>query len=64
VIVAPSSHGTELVKEEDLRRDFATTPAMQTGRIVRVDPDLVDRPGPRIVEGLEQLARGLHPESR
>ncbi|MGE0129122.1 MAG: ABC transporter substrate-binding protein [Blastocatellales bacterium] len=61
VIVAPSSHGTELVKESDLRRDFATTPAIRSNRIVWVNPDLVDRPGPRIVEGLERLAEGLHP---
>jgi iron complex transport system substrate-binding protein len=61
IIVAPSSHGVELVKESDLRRDFPTTPAIRSNRIVWVTPDLVDRPGPRIVEGLEQLARGLHP---
>src|SRR5499427_313520 len=61
VIVAPSSHGDEFVKESDLRRDFAATPAIRSNRIVRVTPDLVDRPGPRIVEGLEQLAEGLHP---
>jgi iron complex transport system substrate-binding protein len=61
LIVAPSSHGAELVKESDLRRDFATTPAIRSNRIVWVTPDLVDRPGPRIVEGLEQLAEGLHP---
>jgi iron complex transport system substrate-binding protein len=61
VIVAPSIHGAELVKEPDLRRDFATTPAIRSNRIVWVSPDLVDRPGPRIVEGLEQLAKGLHP---
>jgi iron complex transport system substrate-binding protein len=60
VIVAPSSHGVELVKESDLRRDFATTPAVRSNRIVWVIPDLVDRPGPRIVEGLEELAKGLH----
>jgi iron complex transport system substrate-binding protein len=62
VIVAPSSHGSELVKESDLGRDFAVTPAIRAGRIVWVNPDLVDRPGPRIVEGLENLARGLHPQ--
>lgn len=62
VIVAPASHGTELVKEEDLRRDFAATPAIKTNRIVWVNPDWVDRPGPRLVDGLEQLAKGLHPE--
>jgi iron complex transport system substrate-binding protein len=61
IIVAPRIHGAELVKESDLRRDFATTPAIRSNRIVWVTPDLVDRPGPRIVEGLEQLAKGLHP---
>ncbi len=63
IIVAPSIHGAELVKESDLRRDFATTPAIRSNRIVWVTPDLVDRPGPRIVDGLEQLAKGLHPPS-
>lgn len=63
VIVAPGSHGTEIVREEDLRKDFATTPAIRANRIVRVNPDWIDRPGPRIVEGLEQLAQGLHPGS-
>lgn len=61
MIVAPASHGTELVREEDLLRDFAVTPAVKNRRIVRINPDLVDRPGPRIVDGLEQLAEGLHP---
>jgi iron complex transport system substrate-binding protein len=61
VIIAPSSHGKEYVRAEDLRRDFPTTPAVRSNRIVTVNPDWVDRPGPRIVDGLEQLARGLHP---
>jgi iron complex transport system substrate-binding protein len=62
IIVAPGVHGTELVSVKDLQRDFATTPAIRANRIVRVNPDWVDRPGPRIVDGLEQLAKGLHPE--
>lgn len=64
VIIAPASHGSELVSEEVLRRDFATTPAVRHNRIARVNADLIDRPGPRIVEGLEQLARAIHPEVR
>ena len=64
VIVAPAIHGSELVSDEALRRDFAATPAIAKGRVVRVNPDLVSRPGPRIVDGLEELARGLHPENR
>lgn len=61
VIVAPTSHGQDFVREEDLRRDFSATPAVRTNRIIKVNSDWVDRPGPRIVDGLEQLARGLHP---
>lgn len=64
VLIAPASHGTELVKEEDLRKDFAVTPAIKTNRIVRINPDWADRPGPRIVDGLEQLAEGLHPTKK
>ncbi|MCI0663042.1 MAG: cobalamin-binding protein [Acidobacteria bacterium] len=64
IIIAPSSHGAEFVREKDLREQFATTPAIRFDRIVRVNPDWVDRPGPRIVLGLEQLAQGLHPEKK
>mgnify|MGYP001616382857 CR=1 FL=1 len=37
--------------------------AVKTGRVYAVDPDLTNRPGPRIVGALEQLARRLHPEA-
>ena len=39
------------------------TPAGRAGRIVGIDPDLVSRPGPRLIDGLERLARQLHPEA-
>lgn len=42
---------------------FAATPAGQHGDIYRVNSDLVQRPAPRIVDGLELLARILHPEA-
>ena len=34
--------------------------AYRNGRIVRIDADLVSRPGPRAVEGLEELYNALH----
>ena len=37
-------------------------PAVRTNRIIRVNSDLFDRPSPRLVDGLEILARTLHPE--
>lgn len=60
VIIVPESHGTELVNIEAVKQAFATTPAIKNNRIVRVNPDWIDRPGPRIVEGLEALRAGIH----
>jgi iron complex transport system substrate-binding protein len=37
-------------------------PAVQNGRVHLIDSDLIDRPSPRIIEGLEEMARILHPE--
>lgn len=37
-------------------------PAVRNGRIVVFDSDIVTRPGPRIVEGFEQIASSLYPE--
>lgn len=36
--------------------------AMRTGKVYVIDPDLVNRAGPRIVDGLEQFAQIIHPE--
>lgn len=38
-------------------------PAVQKGRIYLINSDLVDRPSPRIILGLETLARIIHPEA-
>ena len=44
------------------RPGWSAISAVKNDRIYGVDPDLVSRPGPRVVEGLEQLARLLYPE--
>jgi iron complex transport system substrate-binding protein len=41
---------------------WKTIPAVKNGRIHLIDSDLIDRPSPRIIEGLEEMARFLHPE--
>jgi iron complex transport system substrate-binding protein len=38
------------------------TQALLNGRVYKIDGDLIDRPGPRIVEALEQIAQFIHPE--
>jgi iron complex transport system substrate-binding protein len=42
---------------------FSSIPAVKKEKIFVVDSDIVDRPSPRIVDGLEALARLFHPES-
>jgi iron complex transport system substrate-binding protein len=42
--------------------ELAITSAGQTGRIFTLDDALVQRPGPRLVRGLEWFAHFIHPE--
>lgn len=39
------------------------SPAVKNGRVYTIDGALLTRPGPRLVDGLEQIARALHPEA-
>jgi iron complex transport system substrate-binding protein len=41
---------------------WKTIPAVKNNRIHLIDSDLIDRPSPRIIEGLEEMAKILHPE--
>jgi iron complex transport system substrate-binding protein len=52
-----SAESAEVVAD---RPGFDGIPAVADGSVVLVDGDLVTRPGPRVVDGLEQLATSLH----
>ena len=39
------------------------SPAALTNRVYKINDDHLSRPGPRLVEGLEEMARALHPEA-
>ncbi len=39
------------------------SPAAQNGRVYQIEGDLLTRPGPRLLDGLEQMAHALHPEA-
>lgn len=41
---------------------FNNSTAVKNGRVFRIKADILSRPSPRIVDGLEQIARSLHPE--
>jgi iron complex transport system substrate-binding protein len=41
---------------------FANSPAVRNGKVFKINADVFSRPGPRIVDALEQIAKDLHPE--
>ncbi len=40
-----------------------TSPAVLNNRVYKINEDHLQRPGPRLVDGLEEMARALHPEA-
>ena len=68
VIILDVSHGSAITSVESLKRQLEEHPAwkevtaVKEGRIYPIDGDLINRPGPRIVQGLEEIARAIHPE--
>jgi iron complex transport system substrate-binding protein len=45
------------------RAGFDAIAAVAAGRVVPIESDLAERPGPRIVQGLLLIAEALHPEA-
>ncbi|HXD30430.1 MAG TPA: cobalamin-binding protein [Pyrinomonadaceae bacterium] len=39
------------------------SPAVLNNRVIKINDDHLSRPGPRLVDGLEEMARALHPEA-
>jgi len=50
------------VDEQEQWRRWQHVSAVKQNRLVSVPSVLIDRPGPRLIEGLERLARTIHPE--
>lgn len=44
------------------RPGYASLAAVSAGRVYVLDDNLVSRPGPRVVEGVRQIAEALHPD--
>lgn len=61
VIVVAAGGAGESVSELEARAGWGGIAAVQTNRVFEVAPELVSRPGPRLVDGLEALAKLLYP---
>jgi iron complex transport system substrate-binding protein len=48
--------------EQDRWKRWETIRAVQEGKLFQVQSDLLNRPGPRVIEGLRHLVRLLHPD--
>ena len=62
ILLANHGAGTGAIEMEKWRR-LTSLPAVKSGRLMSVSGDLIHRYGPRFVDGLEQLARAIHPEA-
>jgi iron complex transport system substrate-binding protein len=44
------------------RPGWGAIAAVQNNKIFAIDPNIISRPGPRIVDALEQLAKDAYPQ--
>ncbi|HEY7321495.1 MAG TPA: cobalamin-binding protein [Candidatus Binatia bacterium] len=61
-VIIEAGMGSERDQSVNHWADLKSIPAVQQGRVYPYPSDKILRPGPRIGEGLEEIARLLHPE--
>lgn len=63
VIITTYGYYAKNSKEQVLgRKAWSEVPAVKTGRVYDIHSDLVTRSGPRLIEGVEELAKVIYPE--
>jgi iron complex transport system substrate-binding protein len=61
-IILPSG-GSMGTANSTVAASLKNSPAALDGRVYKINDDHLSRPGPRLVDGLEEMARVLHPEA-
>jgi iron complex transport system substrate-binding protein len=61
ILLGDAAYG-ETPEKVAARPGWDSLAAVQEGKVFAFDDDLVSRPGPRLVDGLEALAKLLHPD--
>ena len=62
ILLGDAYWGGVTVKSVQTRSGWQALEAVQNKKVFPFDDNLVSRPGPRLVDGLEALAQLLHPE--
>ena len=62
-VVLLADHEAGITPEQVMGRPgWSTVAAVKANRVFTVDPNLTNRPAPRVVDGLEIVAKKLHPD--
>ncbi len=62
MIISSMDRGGEFEKARVEWLKWKSIPAARDGKVYLIDSDLIDRPSPRIIDGIEAMARLIHPE--
>jgi iron complex transport system substrate-binding protein len=62
IIITSMENGGEFEKAKVNWMRWPSIPAVKNNRVYLTNPDLVDRPSQRIIDGLEAMAKLIHPE--
>lgn len=62
VILVNYDYIENAVEQVKTREGWGELDAVKNNRVYQLDPNLVSRPGPRITQGLIQIAKFLHPD--
>jgi iron complex transport system substrate-binding protein len=62
ILIGDAVWGGVTAEDVSARPGWDVMAAVQNGSVFPFDDNLVSRPGPRLVDGLEELARLIHPE--
>jgi len=62
IIITAMGNEGEFEKAKEDWMKWPSIPAVKNNRVFLVNPDLIDRPSQRMIDGLEALARLIHPE--
>jgi iron complex transport system substrate-binding protein len=62
LLITSMERGVLAERKKERWKQWGQIPAVKQGRIHILNSDLLDRPSPRLVDGLEALAKAIHPE--